>query len=259
MPPVDRHGRPLFAYGGLIHNQCERRAHFEFGEFVLSWGDEAAQKGWCLYKMGCKGPETFANCPTVGYADGTSWPVQAGHGCIGCTMPGFWDGMGPAYSRLPPPLPFAPNITADQVGQAALAGVAAVTVVHGAASWVRGRRHHEGERTVQSVRPDTAAVQDPDRPAPPDAPEAERPDPESPPDTSEAERPDPETPPDAPEAERPDPETPPDAPESGRADPETPTTEAGVAEAVLAREPTPDEAFTEPDAGATGEPAGDVG
>ena len=158
LPPADRRGRPLFAYGGLIHNQCERRAHFEFGEFVLAWGDEAAQKGWCLYKMGCKGPETFANCPTVGYADGTSWPVQAGHGCIGCTMPGFWDAMGPAYARLPPPLPFAPNVTVDQVGHAAIAGVAAVTVVHGAASWVRGRRTRDAERHVAIAHPEVVTA-----------------------------------------------------------------------------------------------------
>lgn len=65
LPPDDGRGRPLFAYGGLVHNQCERRAHFEFGEFVLGRDDEAAQKGWCLYRMGCKGPETFANCPTA--------------------------------------------------------------------------------------------------------------------------------------------------------------------------------------------------
>ncbi len=67
LPPVDLANRPLAAYGSLIHNQCERRPHFEFGEFALEWGDEGAQKGWCLYKLGCKGPETMANCPTVRY------------------------------------------------------------------------------------------------------------------------------------------------------------------------------------------------
>ena len=156
LPPTDGRGRPLFAYGGLIHNQCERRAHFEFGEFVLAWGDEAAQKGWCLYKMGCKGPQTFANCATVGYADGTSWAVQAGHGCIGCTMPGFWDSMGPAYWRLPPPLAFAPNVTTDQIGQAAVAGVAVLTVAHGAASWVRGRLPARAEAPPSDAAPTVA-------------------------------------------------------------------------------------------------------
>jgi hydrogenase small subunit len=141
LPARDGRGRPLFAYGGLVHNQCERRAHFEFGEFVLAWGDEAAQKGWCLYKMGCKGPETFANCPTVQYASRTSWAVKAGHGCIGCAMPGFWDAMGPAYQRLPAALPFAPNVSADQIGLALVGGVAAVTATHGAATYGRELRN----------------------------------------------------------------------------------------------------------------------
>ena len=141
LPPTDSRGRPYFAYGGLIHNQCERRPHFEYGEFVTSWGDEAAQKGWCLYKMGCKGPETFANCPTVKYAGGASWNVLAGHGCIGCVSPGFWDAMGSAYDRLPSPIAYAPNVTVDQIGMALVGGVAAVTVAHGGASTVRQWRN----------------------------------------------------------------------------------------------------------------------
>jgi hydrogenase small subunit len=139
LPARDMRGRPLFAYGGLVHNQCERRSHFEYGEFVQAWGDEGAQKGWCLYKMGCKGPEAFANCPTIRYGDGVSWPVKAGHGCIGCTMPAFWDTMSPFYQRLPSPLPFAPDATVDQIGGAAVVGVAALTAAHGAASYARQR------------------------------------------------------------------------------------------------------------------------
>ena len=151
LPTTDARHRPLFAYGGLLHNQCERRAHFEFGEFVQAWGDEGSQKGWCLYKMGCKGPETFANCPTVRYASGTSWPVKAGHGCVGCTTAGSWDQMGSVYTRLPGPVPFAPTVTADQVGMALLGGVAALTVVHGAASSVRLRRWGIEERRAAAT------------------------------------------------------------------------------------------------------------
>ena len=62
--------------------------------------------------MGCKGPQTFANCPTQ-VRRGASWNVLAGHGCIGCTMPGFWDAMGGAYQRLPAPLPFLPDVPSD--------------------------------------------------------------------------------------------------------------------------------------------------
>ena len=53
-PASDTLGRPLFAYGQFIHDQCERRAHYEAGRFVLAWGDEAHRQGYCLYKMGCK-------------------------------------------------------------------------------------------------------------------------------------------------------------------------------------------------------------
>jgi hydrogenase small subunit len=158
-PPTDGLGRPFFAYGGLIHNQCERRAHFEFGEFVQSWGDEASQKGWCLYKMGCKGPQTFANCPTQQYAESSSWNVLAGHGCIGCTMPGFWDGMGGAYQRLPAPLPFLPDVSADAIGLALTGGVAGLAVVHGAASTVRQWRVRRTKKPTPDT-PDTTEMTD---------------------------------------------------------------------------------------------------
>ncbi|HLB44199.1 MAG TPA: hydrogenase small subunit, partial [Candidatus Limnocylindrales bacterium] len=149
-PPTDGLGRPFFAYGGLVHNQCERRAYFEFGEFVQSWGDEASQKGWCLYKMGCKGPQTFANCPTQKYAESSSWNVLAGHGCIGCTMPGFWDGMGGAYQRLPAPLPFLPDVSSDTIGLALTGGVAGLAVAHGAASYVRQWRVRSSKRPMHT-------------------------------------------------------------------------------------------------------------
>jgi quinone-reactive Ni/Fe-hydrogenase small subunit len=91
LPALDRFNRPLWAYEGRIHDNCERRGHYELGEFVQEWGDEGAQKGWCLFEMGCKGPYTNANCPTMKFNQGTSWPVQAGHGCMGCVEMGFFD------------------------------------------------------------------------------------------------------------------------------------------------------------------------
>jgi hydrogenase small subunit len=157
-PATDGRGRPLFAYGPLIHNECERRPHFEFGEFVQSWGDEGAQKGWCLYKMGCKGPESFANCASQRFAQGTSWPIHAGHGCIGCTMPAFWDAMSPFYRRLPSPVPFFPSMTADGVGTALVGGIGAVAVAHGVGMYVRTRRSRAAERRAAAVATQGAAV-----------------------------------------------------------------------------------------------------
>jgi len=100
LPAVDDLGRPLFAYGKTIHDQCPRRAHFENDEFVEEFGSEEAQLGYCLLKMGCRGPETYNNCPVAKFNDGTSWPVEAGHPCIGCSEPKFWDKFTPFYEEL---------------------------------------------------------------------------------------------------------------------------------------------------------------
>ncbi|WP_169764218.1 hydrogenase small subunit [Campylobacter mucosalis] len=95
LPALDVFNRPKWAYGLRIHDLCERRGHFDAGEFVQNFGDEGAKNGYCLYKVGCKGPYTFNNCSRERFNSHTSWPVQAGHGCIGCSEPDFWDNMGP--------------------------------------------------------------------------------------------------------------------------------------------------------------------
>ncbi len=101
LPKVDHLGRPLFAYGRKIHDQCERRAHFDEGRFAEEFGDAGHLQGYCLYKVGCKGPGTSSSCPAVRFNDVGVWPVGVGHGCIGCTEPDFWDTMSPFYERLP--------------------------------------------------------------------------------------------------------------------------------------------------------------
>lgn len=91
LPELDAKGRPKFAYGRLIHENCERRAHFDAGRFAIQFGDEGHRQGWCLYKLGCKGPETWANCPQIHFGDAgiSTWPVGCGHPCIGCTEQGI--------------------------------------------------------------------------------------------------------------------------------------------------------------------------
>ena len=84
LPKLDAKNRPEWAYSYRIHDNCERRGHFDADEFVEEWGDEGAKKGWCLFHMGCKGPYAYLNCPLVKFNEGTNWPVQAGHGCIAC-------------------------------------------------------------------------------------------------------------------------------------------------------------------------------
>lgn len=137
LPATDSLGRPLFAYGKRIHDNCERRAHFDAGQYVERWGDTGHRVGYCLYKMGCKGPETFHNCPTQKYNDKTSWPVAAGHGCAGCSQPAFWDTMIPLYRRLPNVPGFGIESTADKIGLGVAAATAAAFAAHGVASAFR--------------------------------------------------------------------------------------------------------------------------
>ena len=75
---------PSAMYGETIHDNCERRGHFENGEFVYEFGSEEEAKGYCLYALGCKGPQTKANCPQVRWNRRVSWCVASGAPCIGC-------------------------------------------------------------------------------------------------------------------------------------------------------------------------------
>ena len=100
-PDRDTKNRPYFAYGSEIHENCERNHFFEADQFVQSWGDAGHRAGWCLFKMGCKGPATAHNCYKVLWNDGTSWPIGSGHGCVGCAADVFWDRAGGFYTPLP--------------------------------------------------------------------------------------------------------------------------------------------------------------
>ncbi len=131
LPSLDQYNRPLFAYGRIIHDQCERRAHYDAGQFVTEWGDEGSRKGWCLYKMGCKGPAATFNCPVEQWNDHTSWPVRAGHGCIGCASPRFWDHMSPFYERLPSVPGFGVEVTAGEIGLGLVGAVVAGVTAQG--------------------------------------------------------------------------------------------------------------------------------
>lgn len=96
IPELDSQNRPLMFFGKSVHEQCPRLKHFDAGEFAPSFDSEEARKGWCLYELGCKGPMTMNNCPKIKFNQ-TNWPVDAGHPCIGCSEPDFWDAMSPFY------------------------------------------------------------------------------------------------------------------------------------------------------------------
>lgn len=146
LPAVDSLGRPLFSYGKRIHDACERRPHFDAGQYVEAWGDAGHRNGFCLYRMGCKGPATWHNCPTQRYNEKTNWPVGSGHGCVGCSEPVFWDSMTPFYKRLPHVPGFGIEYTADKLGAGLFVGAAAAFFAHGVVKAFR----HEIEPSEQS-------------------------------------------------------------------------------------------------------------
>ncbi|MEJ2207723.1 MAG: hydrogenase small subunit [Anaerolineae bacterium] len=141
LPDLDGHLRPTFAYGERIHDHCPRRPHFDAGQFVREWGDLGHRLGWCLYRMGCKGPQTYHNCPTVEYNEGTSWPIKSGHPCIGCSEPHFWDTMTPFYRRLPEVAVSGTSIesSVDTLGLVLTGVTAAGIAIHAVGSMVRKR------------------------------------------------------------------------------------------------------------------------
>lgn len=96
MPQLDDYNRPKMFFNRTIHELCIRRQQFEDGIFASFPGDQG-----CLYKVGCKGPITYADCPLRQWNHYVNWPVKAGTPCIGCASPQFPEGMMPFYNQLP--------------------------------------------------------------------------------------------------------------------------------------------------------------
>lgn len=92
---LDNLGRPNIFYGQLIHENCPRRADFDKGKFAEKLGDPG-----CLYKLGCKGHYTNADCPLRQWNNGVSWCVKAGSPCLACVEPEFPDGTSPFYEKI---------------------------------------------------------------------------------------------------------------------------------------------------------------
>jgi hydrogenase small subunit len=136
LPALDAQGRPMHAYGRTIHEHCPRRPHFDAGRFAQQFGDETHRQGFCLYKLGCKGPQTHANCSTLHFGEVNSWPIGIGHPCVGCTEKGIAFSM-PIHATVPiyrptPPDTYPPldadrtPVSAGAAGVAGLVGGAAL-------------------------------------------------------------------------------------------------------------------------------------
>ena len=144
LPELDRQGRPKMFYSQRIHDKCYRRPHFDAGQFSEAWDDAGARKGYCLYKMGCKGPTTYNACSTVRWNGGVSFPIQSGHGCIGCSEDGLWDN-GSFYNRLTNIHQFGVEANADTIGATAAAVVGVAVAGHAAISAIKKARENGGK------------------------------------------------------------------------------------------------------------------
>ncbi|MFQ5568960.1 MAG: hydrogenase small subunit [Rhodothermales bacterium] len=153
LPQLDGLGRPKAFYAKRVHDSCYRRPYYDAGLFAESFDDENARKGYCLYKLGCRGPVTYNSCGIMRWNNGTSYPIQSGHPCIGCSEEAFWD-KGPFYQHLASFPGFGIESNADKIGLA----VGAVTVggiaAHAIATNVRKRKLIKEEITKSASEED---------------------------------------------------------------------------------------------------------
>jgi len=163
LPQLDEFSRPKFAYDRVIHENCPRRAHFDAGRFAAGFGDEGHRKGWCLYKLGCKGPVTHAACATRHFNEIPGvWPIGIGVPCMGCTEKGVVWKMGTfetvAIHQATPPETYPPIYSpAGQIKVGAAVLVGAVAGALGGATWVATQRFQSSQEAgVERVRIDRA-------------------------------------------------------------------------------------------------------
>ncbi len=139
LPHLDGLGRPKAFYSKRVHDSCYRRPFYDAGLFVETYDDENAKKGYCLYKVGCRGPVTYNSCGIIKWNNGVSYPIQSGHGCIGCSEANFWDN-GPFYQHLASFPGFGIETTADTIGSIIGAATVVGVAAHGITTNIRKRR-----------------------------------------------------------------------------------------------------------------------
>lgn len=139
LPELDRLGRPKAFYAKRVHDSCYRRPYFDAGLFAETFDDQNAKDGYCLYKVGCKGPMTYNSCGTIKWNNGVSYPIQSGHGCIGCSEEDFWDN-GPFYERMTNVPGFSGEKNADDIGKVAAGALAGGIAVHAVAANISKRK-----------------------------------------------------------------------------------------------------------------------
>jgi hydrogenase small subunit len=156
LPELDGLGRPKAFYSKRVHDTCYRRPYYDAGLYVESFDDENAKKGYCLYKVGCKGPSTYNACGVTKWNNGVSFPIQSGHGCFGCSEENYWDN-GRIYERASAFPGFGIESTADTVGKVALGVTGVALAAHAVMTNVRKKKlikglEKEGKESEQELK-----------------------------------------------------------------------------------------------------------
>lgn len=79
IPELDEEGRPKAFFSKKIHDQCQRFADYEREKFAQTFSDEG-----CLFKLGCTGPITHADCTVRNWNSNVNNCIKSGAPCIGC-------------------------------------------------------------------------------------------------------------------------------------------------------------------------------
>jgi len=156
LPELDRMGRPKAFYSKRVHDSCYRRPYYDAGLFAETFDDANAKEGYCLYKVGCKGPMTYNSCGTIKWNNGVSYPIQSGHGCIGCSEEDFWDN-GPFYERMTNIPGFAIEGSADTIGKVAAGALGVGLATHAVAANISKRKElkdriKRGKQNEQNIK-----------------------------------------------------------------------------------------------------------
>ena len=99
-PALDQYGRPQMFYRKTVHSACPNKQKFhDKAIFAQQLGEEG-----CLFKLGCAGTWTQADCPIRKWNSGAAgefgdtWCIGGRNPCQGCTEPGFPDRVSPWYT-----------------------------------------------------------------------------------------------------------------------------------------------------------------
>ena len=94
LPALDDQARPKMFYGKSVHEQCPRFADYEKENFARSFSEDG-----CLFKLGCVGTNTRADCTLRSWNGGVNSCIRAGAPCVGCASEAFPGSAAFAFYR----------------------------------------------------------------------------------------------------------------------------------------------------------------